>query len=358
MKKVMHVCEAFGGGVFSFLKDLCQEQVASYDVTILYAKRDQTPDDFENMFPSNVKFIELKYFKREISPKNELKARKELKKYFKEIKPDIVHLHSSKAGIIGRITLSSKVKMFYTPHGFSFLKQDDSNLKRMIYRSIEKIASFSKCTITCCSKGEYEAARSITRKAVQVNNGIDINEIESILKDVKNNKNKKITLTVGTISRIGFQKNPKLFNEIALANLDINFIWIGDGELRSELTSPNIEIKGWLTRDEAIKELMKCDIFLLPSLWEGLPISLLEAMYLKKICIVSNVVGNRDVIINQENGFICNSLEEYTKVLQELNNNTYDINKIVNNAKENVLKEYNSEVMAINYRRLYEGENL
>jgi len=356
MKKVMHVCESFGGGVFSFLKDLCKEQVTSYDVTILYAKRDQTPENFESMFPSNVKFIELKYFKREISPKNELKARKELKKYFKEIKPDIVHLHSSKAGAIGRITLSGKVKMFYTPHGFSFLKQDDSNLKRMIYRSIEKIVSFSKCTITCCSKGEYEAARSLTKKAVQVNNGIDTKEIESILKNVKNIKNEK--LTVGIIARIGFQKNPILFNEIAAANLDINFVWIGDGELRSELTSPNIEIKGWLTRNEAIKELMKCDIFLLPSLWEGLPISLLEAMYLKKVCIVSNVIGNNDVIINKENGFICNNLKEYTKVLQELKNNTYDINKIVNTAKENVLKEYNSEIMATNYKKLYEEDVL
>ena len=50
---------------------------------------------------------------------------------------------------------------------------------------------------------------------------------------------------------------------------------------------------------------MSADVFLLTSLWEGLPVSLLEAMYMKKPCVVSDVIGNHDVIENGRNGFIC-----------------------------------------------------
>lgn len=77
---------------------------------------------------------------------------------------------------------------------------------------------------------------------------------------------------------------------------EINFIWIGEGELKTELTSPNITITGWIKREEALRIIRNVDFFILPSLWEGLPISLLEAMYLRKICLVSDVIGNRDVI--------------------------------------------------------------
>ena len=57
--------------------------------------------------------------------------------------------------------------------------------------------------------------------------------------------------TVFTLGRICYQKNPMLFNDIARALPEIHFLWIGDGEMREELTSPNIEITGWLDRKNA-----------------------------------------------------------------------------------------------------------
>lgn len=109
--------------------------------------------------------------------------------------------------------------------------------------------------------------------------------------------------TVFTIGRICYQKNPTLFNQIALAMPNVRFLWIGDGDLRNELTASNITITGWKERKEALKYSVSGDVFVLTSLWEGLPISLLEAMYMKKVCVVSDVIGNNNVIHNGKNGY-------------------------------------------------------
>ena len=60
---------------------------------------------------------------------------------------------------------------------------------------------------------------------------------------------------------------------------DVKFLWIGDGELRNELKSPNINITGWVNREEALKISMNTDVFILTSLWEGLLLVFL------KLCI-------------------------------------------------------------------------
>lgn len=74
--------------------------------------------------------------------------------------------------------------------------------------------------------------------------------------------------TVYTLGRICYQKNPTLFNEIAESLPDVKFVWIGDGELRDQLTSENIEITGWADRSTAIRYAVNADVFLLPSRWE------------------------------------------------------------------------------------------
>ena len=127
-----------------------------------------------------------------------------------------------------------------------------------------------------------------------MNNGINMAQLQKLVDEVGNSE--PHPFTVFTLGRICYQKNPAQFNAIALAMPNIRFLWIGDGELRSTLTAPNITITGWAERKDALKYSASGDVFVLTSLWEGLPISLLEAMYMKKVCIVSNIIGNRDVI--------------------------------------------------------------
>ena len=176
-KKILHIVEAFGGGIFSILCDLCNETSKNYDIIIAYSLRAETPKNFKEYFSTNIKFIEVENLSRSINAKKDIKALKRIKKIIKEEKPDIIHLHSSKAGILGRLAISGKkVRMFYNPHGFSFLKKDDSIIKRAVYWTIEKITAIvnKKCTIVACSYGEYGQAKKLNKNAIWINNGVNI----------------------------------------------------------------------------------------------------------------------------------------------------------------------------------------
>lgn len=344
-KKLLYVVEAMGGGIFTYLVDLVNELANDFDIYIAYGVRPQTPSDYQKYFDSRVSLIKVDDFVREISPYNDFKALKEVKQIAKEIKPDIIHLHSSKAGVIGRLAFNGKtVPVFYTPHGYSFLMRDTNKLKRLIYWWIEKIFSYKKCTIISCSPGEYYESLKLTKNSTYVNNAINVDVLDKRLSEIKKVEH---PFTVFTLGRVCYQKNPKLFNSIAEAMPKIKFLWIGDGELVSELTSPNIEITGWLDRSEALKKSMNSDVFILTSLWEGLPMSLLEAMYMKKTCVVSDVIGNNDVISNGKNGYVCNSVEEYVKAINERKE------EYINNAYLDLLKNYVTKVQASRYAKIY-----
>ena len=357
-KRLLFVVEAMGGGVFTYIVSLANRLVESYDVYLAYAVRPQTPEDFRDFFDSRVHLIEVKDFVRQISPRQDLRALRELVRIGREVRPDVIHLHSSKAGVLGRLAYwRAGVPLFYTPHGYSFLMRRASAPKRAFYRLLELAMARVRCTTIACSKGELDEALSLSKRALLVNNGIDPEEIDACLEQAPGEKDGALlgqgAYAVFTIGRICDQKNPELFNQIALSLPDLRFLWIGDGELRDALTAPNVEITGWLSRREVLRRADQADCFLLPSLWEGLPISLLEAMYLGKPCVVSNVAGNRDVIRNGENGFVCDTVEDFVRAIREAARP--EVSRPLREAAyRDVRDEYNVAVMVQSYERVYE----
>ena len=350
-KKILFVAEAMGGGVFTYIVDLSNELVRNYnvDIYIAYSIRPQTPENFRDYFDERVHLIEVKNFVRALNPRSDLRAFFELKKIAKAVKPDIIHLHSSKAGAIGRFAFNGrKTPMFYTPHGYSFLMQNYDVKNRTLFKFAENIAAKRCCTTISCSKGEHEETLKITKKATYVNNGINTEELDELLKSVKTAPH---PFTVFTLGRICYQKNPVLFNEIALSLPDIQFLWIGDGEMRDTLTADNIRITGWVNRADALRFSVNGDVFVLTSLWEGLPISLLEAMYMKKFCVVSDVIGNKNVIANEKNGFVCDTKSEFINAIKTIRTDRDP--SIIDKAYNDIITKFNSRVMAKNYYDIY-----
>lgn len=353
--KILMVVEAFGGGIYTFLNELCNKISDDYKIKIIYSIRDETPKDFRNDFNDKIEFINLK-MNREINPINDLRALLKLSKIIKVEKPDIVHLHSSKAGFLGRLAcflIRYNGKVFYNPHGFSFLRQDIQSYKRKLYFILEKIASKFGGTIISVSESEYMEAKKISDRVKLINNAIDKDKIQEIQKKYDNNIENSKKISIGTIGRISYAKNPILFANIAKDLMEYNFIWIGDGELREHLDFNNIIVTGWKKHEEAVIEALKLDIYIQTSLWEGMPIALLEAMSMGKPGIVTNVSGNKDIIKHGYNGFIANSKEEFIEYINMLATNEKLRKEMGQNAAKYVADNYSIDKMADSYIKLY-----
>lgn len=358
--KILHMAESFGAGVYSFISEVANFQVLQgNEVIIIYSERKETPKNFADDFNPGVRFIHIDMC-RSINPIKDIKAFLKLKKIIKDEKPDIIHLHSSKAGFIGRAVSKFsryKIPVFYNPHGFSFLMKDVSTLKRKIYFFLEKIASHFGGTIIACSKAEYILASNITKNCVMIKHGINTEKISTAVKSIELNDdsislNNKNIYTIGTVGRICSAKHPALFNKIAESLPGHSFVWIGSGDLANELTSPNIAVTGWLNRNDVIKQMLHIDIFIMTSLWEGLPISLIDAMYLKKPCIVTNIEVYKEIIDNGENGFIANTADDFIKYIKQMED--LDLrNKILQNAFSYIIQNHDIKRMNNEYLTLY-----
>lgn len=322
--KVVHIVEALEGGVYTYFKDLSvffgnEEIRQKTETTIIYSDHrngvDQTKVNTE--FSSNIELIHIDMV-REISPFQDLKSIFRLTRELRKINPDIIHLHSSKAGVLGRISsllLFKKKKLFYSPHGYAFLRTDISNRSRRLYTIIEN--SFQRLfggTIIACGDTEFEIAKEIGPSKL-IRNGVDIRHIRPYFLPHQNTK-----LTIGILGRITAARNPKLFNKIALRFPDFDFIWIGGGEQAHLLTASNITITGWiLDKQKVLTALNSIDIYLQTSLWEGLPIAVLEAMVLEKPVIATNIIGNKDAVVPNKTGFLFDeitALDSYFEILK------------------------------------------
>ena len=349
---IVHIVESFGSGIIEFILQLTIG-MPHYKHSIIYALREIPFDDIKCRFPNYVNFCEWKHVQRSISIKSDLKAYLELRSKLRSLGSyDVVHLHSSKAGFLGRLALiRKKVQVIYTPNGVSFAVKNASCIKKIYFVFLEYIANLMSGQVVGVSKSEAQLFTKIGIPAICINNGISSIAPPDRSKSI--NENSIIIINVG---RISIQKNPELFNSIAshfLENTKIKFVWVGDGELKSKLTSPNIQVTGWQSKAEVRSILSKSSIFLSTSQWEGLPFAGIEAMASELPLLISNCVGNVDLVIEGVNGFIFNSEPDAVKILQQYLN---DISMVRTHGSQSykIFREcFTSEIMVAKYNQLY-----
>lgn len=353
MKTILHIAEAFGGGIVTFLANLANQQAEHYNVIIVHGIRPETHKNYKDFFDDRIKLIKAENFRQNINLGAEMKALKELRGLIKQYKPDVIHMHSSQAGVLGKVaSIGYNCKKVYSPHGFSFLREDVSVWKRKVFMSLEKVFASFDCTMVASSASEYEVAKRLTKKTILIQNGI----CSDSLKPFEHIQPNNTVPTVGMVGRAMYQKNPAMFNEIATRMPHLHFEWIGDGILREQLKAPNIHVVGWGPREEALEYLANCDIYIMTSLWEGMPLSLLEAMYLGKPCVVTNVVGNRDVVHNDHNGYICDTIDQFVEKIQFLVDNPVVRARYGQHSHDDVENIYNSRIMEKKFSKVYLGE--
>ena len=141
-KKILYIVEAMGGGVFTYIVGLSNELVNEYDMYIAYAVRPQTPANYREYFDPRIHLIEVKSFGRAIDLRQDLKSFSEVRSVALSVNADLIHLHSSKAGAIGRVALNDlRAPLFYTPHGYSFLMENFHPMKRRLFKLVETVCA-------------------------------------------------------------------------------------------------------------------------------------------------------------------------------------------------------------------------
>lgn len=362
--KIVHVVEPFASGIAVFVQSIVQNLPDDYH-TVIHGEREQVMRfaEVKKYFPEdNVQFIRWQSAQRNLSVVKDLAALIELcgllKKLKKQNMADAVHLHSSKSGFLGRLAcrLTRITNVIYTPNGAPFLL---SNIKAInfFYKLFEKLGSAFGGSVVCCSRSELEAYQKLGIKALNINNGIAV-KTTSHIPPVSAGSTK---FRILTCARIVSQKNPELFNAIAgyFSDFDqFEFVWVGDGEERHQLTSPNIIITGWLSPPEARKLITCSSLYLSTSHYEGLSFSVLEALALQKTVLLKDCIGNRDIVRKGLNGDLFqNAQEAVVKIFQYFNNPAM-LNVMGEYSMRLCKEEFNVHATCALYRSLYQRRGI
>ena len=277
---------------------------------------------------------------RALNPVKDMKAVMQAIKIIKKEKPDLVHCHSAKGGVIGRFAaFFTGTKVVYTAHAFSFLSAESAK-KKQVFLLLEKIAKLNSYLLAC-SGSERELGIKVVgfkvKKAFAWNNAVpdvdkDLTRISQISR-ISFQKNESSDLPVPkigeryitSIGRPSYQKNPLFMVEVAhgihLKHPDIKFYLLGVGfyspmleDMKKLIHQYDMDdtfyLLPWLSHEETLKYVKGSMLYFMTSLYEGLPISVIEAMSLGKAVVVSDVLGNKDCVKDGYNGYLLPLKEE------------------------------------------------
>ena len=259
---------------------------------------------------------------REIRPWADLQALAQLVRVIRSGCYDLVHTHTSKGGFLGRLAakISGVPVIFHTVHGFAF-HEENSWKARMLYVTLEKIAArFCDRMIIVNHEDRLKAIDygvAGPDKVVTIYNGIDTAPFNRVYDRIKVRRELGVREgehLVGMVARLAPSKAPLDFvnaaDYVLARKPNVRFIMVGDGPLRDEINQV-IQQLGWndriiLTghRTDVPEILAAMDVFVLTTLWEGLPIALLEAMAVSLPVVATNVRGPREVVQDGETGYL------------------------------------------------------
>ncbi|MGG0319932.1 glycosyltransferase family 1 protein [Priestia megaterium] len=364
--KLVYVCECLGGGVRKHLVDLLNHlDKQKYEIHVIYSENRMDAVFAQSITRLNkVSFHIVPQMEREINIAKDFVSFKKIVKLFKKIGPDVVHCHSSKAGVLGRVAsrYCGIDTVYYTPHGYIIQNPKISNKKRRLFSLIEKVLAKQFTTkVIHVSKGEEEVALKNNilnkEKSLVIYNGMDIPQT----KENKINENFNII----TVARMDEQKNPweaiKIIEALVKKYPEIKYTYVGDGEYYQEISDyikdngldRNIKLQGFM--DNPINLLEKADLFLLTSLYEGLPYALIESLACGVPLLATDVTGNNELVINNLNGFLYkqSDLEDGRYKLELLINNKEQLLKMSDNAFQYFLSHFTFDKMMKSYDDLY-----
>ncbi|WP_339279632.1 glycosyltransferase [Paenibacillus sp. FSL W8-1187] len=347
MTVIVHVCEFTKGGIETHLNEVLQYQKHNYDVFLIASELNTNKENLP-LDPTRVILYpyerSLKYF---------IKAIWFIRKQLKQIKPDIVHIHGTFAGLFVRLLLflsGRKYRVIYCSHGWSFLMEIHP-IKKRIYAMIEKVLSIKTDSIIHISKYEYLKAMEYglpADKSQVIYNGVSERKVqfEEVSERIKFDPNKISLLFIGRFDRQkGFDILLDVFNRNNFNQ--VNLYLIGASVLNdAKYNFPYNSIQlGWINNKEIDFYISQADCVIIPSRWEGFGIVAIEAMRNGKAVVCSNRGALPELVRHNENGYVFNldRLNELKSIIGSLDKAT--LKKMGERSREIYLAHFIAEEM-------------
>ena len=342
-KSILYIItKSVWGGATRYVYDLAVNLNNEFEVSVAAGGQDKFAQRIQQ---ANLPYYQIKNFQRSVNPFKDFFAFFEILKLLFRLKPDIVHVNSSKAGgLVGlaawcyRFISRRKIRLVFTAHGWAF-NEDRSGWQIWLIKLLSKLTVLFYDKIICVS--EYDRQIAIknriapVNKLVAIHNGIDIESISFLPKEEAQKKllGKTSPLVIGTIAewtknkglvylleavkevqrnqkrvalldqslKATVQKGDPLNISIKVRPLDVVLIGSGENPDKEKIERfiekhelKNVHLIEWL--DNAANYLKAFDIFVLPSVKEGLPYAILEAMAAQVPIVATNVGGVSEML--------------------------------------------------------------
>jgi glycosyltransferase involved in cell wall biosynthesis len=284
----------------------------------------------------------------------------------------LVHAHGTRANSnILWAAKQLKLPVIYTVHGWSFHQDQHPLIRHLRILGEKYLVSRSDLNISVSASNQQTGKQFIPSfKSVVVNNGIDRNKFNPAhaFKDIRKELGiDKDAILVLFIARFTAHKQPlalmKAFMKAFPSNQQLHLLMVGDGDQKAtaSVLLKELHAEKQITllpfRQDVPDLLAAADIFVLPSLWEGLPIGLLEAMSMGKAVIASKVDGTVEIVSHEVNGWLVDTqhLEEnLSTALIQLSKDPEKRKFFSRNAMATVNNKYNAADMTRSIEDLYE----
>lgn len=334
------------GGAQTIVANLVKTLSSEHELFVLYGGDGEAWNALGNNFTK----IKLNNHRKEVSIRD-ISLLFKLYYYRFKYNPDVIHLHSSKMGVLGRIVFSRK-KTVYTVHGFDSIRKAFNRflvVERFLKNSVYRIIGVSQYDVDSMrEEGIYKNVECIYNGVTdQYLEQIEIKDrITTELDRLKSSYSK----IVMCISRISKQKKFDLFLDIAKQMPQYAFVWIGNKTDMNDVPS-NVFCLG--EAHLACSYLKYADLFILPSNYEGLPMSLLEALAFG-VPVVASAVGGITEVLDGKNGFaVDNDVNLFTEKIEYIFSDENIKKSMSIHARQSYLANFTIEKMVDGYKSVF-----
>jgi glycosyltransferase involved in cell wall biosynthesis len=307
--------------------------------------------------------------RRGVNPWHDWRCRRELTRRLRDLRPDIVHTHSSKAGVLGRLAArdAGVPMIFHTIHGMSFNRTQPAPVY-MLYRALERYcASFTDrilCVADAMTDQAVAAGIAPREKFATVYSGMETEAYRPELYDraaVRAEWNVEPDhVVVGTVARLfrnkGYEQLIAATRIAAAGNASLRFVWVGDGDQRPEYESmlrdagltDRVILTGLVPPTDVPRLLSGMDLLVHSSQWEGLPRVLVQALLMQVPVISFDNDGAPEVVIPGETGALApfNDITALAEAITTLAENAEQRTQYGHTGREQCLKRFDHTRMS------------